>query len=197
LKKGKIAFFVTGNADKYQEARIILSEPGISAAMLHLEISEIQADDIDRIAEASALEGAKKSKMPIFVEDAGLFIEALNGFPGPYSSYVYRTLGNQGILKLLKDVAKRNAYFFSVVAFCDSGKPYSLRCFNGKVNGRIALKERGRQGFGFDPIFEPSTKPTLTFAQMTPREKNKYSHRAKALRKFAAWYIQKHAKLNL
>ena len=188
MKKGKVAYFVTGNIHKFREASAVLSEFNISTAMLNLETTEIQSDNIDEIAEASVLEAGQKSNMPVFVEDAGLFIKALSGFQGPYSSYVYRTLGCQGILKLMKDVAKRDAYFYSSVAFCDSGNPHSLKCFSGKVDGKITLRARGIRGFGFDPIFEPSAEPSRTLAEMTLHKKNQYSHRARALRKFAAWY---------
>jgi len=188
LKKGRIAYFVTGNIHKFREASAVLSEFNLSTAMLNLETTEIQSDNIDEIAEASALEASQESSMPVFVEDAGLFINALNGFPGPYSSYIYRTLGCQGILKLMKDVAKRDAYFYSSVAFCDSGKSHSIKSFSGKVDGKITLRARGIRGFGFDPIFEPSSEPSRTLAEMSLRKKNQYSHRAVALRKFAAWY---------
>jgi len=188
LKKGRIAYFVTGNMQKFREARAVLSEFNISIAILNLEAKEIQSDNIDEIAKASALEAGRKSNMPVFVEDAGLFINTLNGFPGPYSSYVYRTLGCPGILKLMKEAAERDAYFYSSVAFCDSDKSNSLKCFSGEVDGKITLRERGIRGFGFDPIFEPSSEPSRTFAEMTLCEKNKYSHRARALRKFAGWY---------
>jgi len=197
LKKGKIAFFVTGNVHKFHEARAVLSEFNISTAMLNLETTEIQADNIDLIAKASAFEAAQKSNMPIFVEDAGLFINSIQGFPGPYSSYAYRTLGTQGILKLMKGVNRRNAYFYSSLAFCDSGKPNSLKSFSSKVDGRIALRERGVKGFGFDPIFEPSAEPSRTFSEMTQQEKNKYSHRGKSLRKFGTWYRRGFARLRL
>jgi len=194
LKKGKIAFFVTGNVHKFHEARAVLSEFNISTAMLNQKTTEIQADDVDAIAKTSALEAARKSNMPIFVEDAGLFINALNGFPGPYSSYVYRTLGTEGILKLMKQVTKRDAHFYSAVAFCDSGKLNSLTYFSGRVDGNITLGERGTHGFGFDPIFAPSAEPNTTFAQMIQQEKSKHSHRAKALRKFAAWYKENYVR---
>lgn len=190
MKKGKIAFFVTGNAHKFHEAQAVLSQFGISTAMLNLETTEIQADSVEVIAQRSALEAATQSRMPVFVEDAGLFIRALNGFPGPYSSYVYRTLDTRGILKLMENRRKRDAYFYSAVVFCDSGKPGSLKCFTGKADGKIVLKERGKNGFGFDPIFESSAEAGKTFAEMTQDEKNQYSHRAKAMRKFAAWYLR-------
>jgi XTP/dITP diphosphohydrolase len=197
LKKGRIAFFVTGNVHKFHEARAVLKEYGISTAMLDLETNEIQADEIDAIARASALEAATKSAMPVFVEDAGLFIIALNGFPGPYSSYVYRTLGNKGILKLMKNTDQRDACFHSVVAFCDPAESYSLKCFSGKVKGRVTFEERGKRGFGFDPVFKPEAELGRTFAEMTQQEKNKYSHRALALARFGEWYLRRHAQSRL
>ncbi len=197
MKKGKVALFVTGNVHKFNEARDVLKEFGISTAMLNLDTAEIQADDIDAIAKTSAIEAAKKSGMPIFVEDAGLFVDALKGFPGPYSSYVYRTLGTRGILKLMKDTIQRDAHFYSAVAFSDSSKASSIKCFIGKVKGKIALKEQGKMGFGFDPIFAPSDEPDKTFAEITQQEKNKCSHRAKALRKFGSWYTKHYARSDL
>jgi XTP/dITP diphosphohydrolase len=197
LKKGKVAFFVTGNIHKFQEARDVLKEFGISTAMLNIDTTEIQADDINAIAKTSAIEAAEKARMPIFVEDAGLFIDALKGFPGPYSSYIYRTLGNRGILKLMKNASNRDAHFYSAVVFSDSGKTDSVKCFIGTVKGRITLEEQGKMGFGFDPIFAPSDEPDKTFAEMTQQEKNKHSHRAQALRKFSSWYIEHHAHSDL
>ena len=186
--RGRVAFFVTGNIHKFLEARLLLAEYGVAAAaLLKLKTYEIQDDNIENIAKASALEVAEKCKLPIIVEDAGLFIEALGGFPGPYSSYVYRTIGASGILRLMNGVENRDAYFHSVVAFCDSGK--SVKCFNGRTMGRIAQRERGGSGFGFDPIFEPLNEDDKTFAEMTIEEKNRHSHRAKAFRKFAEWYV--------
>ena len=197
MKKGRIAFFVTGNVHKFHEARTVLSEFNISVAMLNMKTTEIQTDNIDLIAKTSAFEAAQKSNMPIFVEDAGLFINSLKGFPGPYSSYAYRTIGTQGILRLLEKVKKRDAYFYSSVVFCDSGKPTSVKHFSGKVDGKIALRKRGTRGFGFDPIFKPSTETSRTFAQMTQQEKNKHSHRAKALRKFGTWYRRDYTRSRL
>lgn len=154
--------------------------------MIKVKTMEIQDDDIERIAMVSALSIVREVNLPIIVEDAGLFIEALNGFPGPYSSYVYRTIGVNGILKLMSNVENRRAYFKSAVAFCDPGG--ELKCFQGVVYGKIAREARGSGGFGFDPIFKPDEEPTRTFSEMSIEEKNKFSHRAKALRKFAEWY---------
>lgn len=189
MKKGKnVAFFVTGNIHKFHEARSVLSEHNIAVAMLNLDTVEIQADKIKTIAKASASDAARKCGLPVFVEDAGLFVKALKGFPGPYSNYVYRTIGTKGILKLMETMSRRDAYFHSVIAFCNPYEEKEPLCFEGRVQGGLSYEERGKQGFGFDPIFEPHTGNGETFAQMTTEEKNKYSHRAHALQKFATWY---------
>jgi len=183
---GRLVFFVTGNVHKFNEARRVLAEYNVAAAMLRLKASEIQDDDPENIAKACALDAANRSNLPVIVEDAGLFIDALNGFPGPYSNYVYRTIGNEGILKLLENHENRRAHFRSVVVFCSPDG--TLRCFHGVVEGNIIKKLRGSSGFGFDPIFQPLEKHEKTFGEMTAEEKNRISHRARALRKFAEWY---------
>ncbi|MEM0332314.1 MAG: non-canonical purine NTP pyrophosphatase, partial [Archaeoglobaceae archaeon] len=110
----------------------------------------------------------------------GLFIEALKGFPGVYSSYVFKTIGNEGILKLMDGITNRRAYFKAVLAYWD-GK--EIHIFEGKVEGEIATEIRGSGGFGFDPIFLYNKK---TFAEMGD-EKNEVSHRRRVLEKFFTW----------
>lgn len=186
----KVIFFVTGNVHKFTEARLVLSEFGLSTVMLNVDTVEIQADKIENVAKMSAIEAVKKCCLPVIVEDAGLFIKALRGFPGPYSSYVFRTIGLDGVLKLMKNVKERNAFFASVVAFSGPNRK-SPECFLGKTDGRIAEQVKGHQGFGFDPIFLPQGGKGKTFAEMSLDEKNTLSHRAKALRGFAEWYVVK------
>jgi XTP/dITP diphosphohydrolase len=184
--RGKVAYFVTSNLHKFQEARRILSEYKIATAKLKVDAIEIQDDSTENIAKYSAQDAVKNCGLPLFVEDAGLFIEALKGFPGPYSKYVYNTVGLKGILKLMKNVENRNAHFLSVVAFATPEEQPT--CFIGKVEGTISLQEQGTKGFGYDPIFVPLEGDGRTFAEMATEEKNMYSHRGKALRKFAEWY---------
>jgi XTP/dITP diphosphohydrolase len=184
--RGKVAYFVTSNVHKFQEARRVLSEYKIATAKLKVGAIEIQDYNLENIAKFSALDAVKNCGLPIFVEDAGLFVEALNGFPGAYSAYVYRTVGTKGILKLMKNIKNRDAYFQSVIAF--SSPEEQPICFRGKVKGKISSQERGTSGFGYDPIFVPSKGDGRTFAEMSTAQKNEYSHRAEALRKFAEWY---------
>lgn len=184
--KGKVAYFVTSNIHKFQEARNILSEYKIATAKLKVEAIEIQDDNLENIAKYSVQDAVRNCGLPVFVEDAGLFIEALDGFPGPYSKYVYNTIGLKGVLKLMKNIENRSAYFLSAVAF---GSPDEQPvCFVGKVQGKISLEMQGTSGFGYDPIFIPSEGDGRTFGEMAATEKNAYSHRGEALRKFAEWY---------
>jgi XTP/dITP diphosphohydrolase len=186
ISYGRLVFFVTGNLHKFNEARNVLAEFNIATAMLKVKVSEIQDEDIENIAKVGAMEAAQRSNLPVIVEDAGLFIETLNGFPGPYSKYVLHTIGMEGILNLLKNHQNRKAYFKSAVAF--SSPEGEVRCFVGVVEGRITEEIRGNGGFGFDPIFEPNEKPGKTFGEMSVDDKNSISHRSRALRKFVEWY---------
>lgn len=187
--KGKVVFFATNNVNKFNEARHILSQHEIAVGMLRVKALEIQSDNLSDIAQASVIDAFRRCHLPVIVEDAGLFINALNGFAGPYAAYVYKTIGNEGLLKLMKGIDERKATFKSVVAYCDS-QPCSPTCFEGEVIGKITTEERrgnDKGGFGFDPIFQPDGS-AKTFAEMTIEEKNGFSHRAKAINKFARWY---------
>ena len=190
IPKRKVVFFATGNINKFNEARSILGEYGIAVGMLRLKGDEIQSDSLKEIAETSVKNAYQRCRLPIFVEDAGLFIEALDGFPGPYAAYVYKTIHNSGILKLMENTSDRHAKFQSVIAYCDNQTLCEPVSFEGEVKGEITLAERkkqGKSGFGFDPIFQPAGSQE-TFAEMTITEKNGYSHRAHAIRQFAEWY---------
>lgn len=187
--KGRVVFFATNNINKFNEARGVLAEYKIAVGMLRVKSLEIQSDDPEEIAKTSVLDAFEKCHLPIIVEDAGLFVAALNGFPGPYAASAYKTIGNKGLLKLMENIENREATFQSVIAYHSSELKSPIR-FKGEATGEITKKEREAKrtpNFGFDPIFKPANS-NETFAEMTTAEKNKYSHRAQALRKFAEWY---------
>jgi len=189
LLEGRVVFFATNNVHKFQEAQLILRKHRIAVGMLRLKSLEIQSESLEEIAACSVRDAFRRCRLPLIVEDAGLFVDELNGFPGPYAAYAYKTLGNEGLLRLLKDRRNRAAKFRSVVAFL-SGGLRSPVCFEGEVQGEIAKEQKmGKRtsGFGFDPVFIPSGA-NKTFAEMSMEEKNEHSHRATALQKFARWY---------
>jgi XTP/dITP diphosphohydrolase len=167
---------VTGNKGKVKEIQAML--PDVSLEIYDSGYPEIQADRLEEVVSFGAEWLSKRIEPPFLLDDSGLFIESLGGFPGVYSSYVFRTIGNVGILKLLEGKA-RNATFSTVLGYYDG----SLHIFKGECNGKIAESPRGTQGFGFDPVFIPEGSEK-TFAEMTVEEKNRYSHRSMAMRKF-------------
>lgn len=178
---------VTGNRHKFLEASTILAEYGVRAVQDRRGKVEIQSDSLEEVVRY-ALHLFSPENEPIVVEDAGLFIDSLRGFPGPYSSFVYRTIGVKGVLKLMKGVKDRRARFVSAVGtLTPSGE---IMVFTGISHGSIAMEPRGSMGFGFDPIFVPEGCER-TFAEMGVEEKNAFSHRAKAFKKLAEWLTGK------
>lgn len=181
--------FVTTNAGKFEEMRRELRGI-VSLKQLPIPYPEIQSDDLEEIASFGAKFCSRMLGKDVIVEDSGLFIDSLNGFPGPYSSYVFHKIGCDGILKLMDGIKERGAEFRSVIAFCTPhGEPIT---FSGRVRGRIATERRGEKGFGFDPIFLYRGR---TFAEMSVEEKNAVSHRGRAARKLRKW-LQKRRQNN-
>ncbi len=172
--------FVTGNDGKVREATALLEAP---IEQVDYDYAEPQAARLEPIAIAGAVEAHEHvpGDDPVIVEDAGLFIDALAGFPGPYAAFVEDTLGIERVAELVADTTDRSAHFESVVAYAD-GK--SVRTFTGRVDGDI-VRPRGTGGFGYDPIFEVDGR---TFAERSTAEKNRLSHRARALEAFVDWY---------
>ncbi len=179
--------FATGNQHKFTEAKAILEKSGIELQQYPHRPPELQADSLDVIAQNGCEQLLRKLQQPVFVEDAGLFIDHLKGFPGPFSSYVLRTLGNSGILTLMNGVTNRSACFRSAIAFASPTQPCLI--FIGETFGQISESIRGTE-WGFDPIFCPIEGKGKTYAEMDVKEKNQISHRAKALTALADWLLK-------
>ena len=182
--------FATGNENKASEASSILTPLGYEVKILNInginpELIEPQADDIEEVAISKieqALDFVKGSELegiPILVEDSGLFIESLGGFPGPYSSYVERKIGLSGILKLMVQESDRRAEYRAVSIISDGRSNFVGK---GVSTGVISIEEIGNMGFGYDPIFIPNGGDGRTCGEMTYEEKSLISHRAKALK---------------
>jgi XTP/dITP diphosphohydrolase len=175
-------YFLSTNTNKYTEIHPILRKYKIAVKFLNVKLREIQGESLTQIAAEKSKDAFKLVSKPVIVEDDGLVIRGLNGFPGSYSSFVFRTIGNSGILKLLSNSRDRSASFVSVFAYYDGNK---RRHFLGKTDGKISSKLAG-SGWGYDPIFIPSGSE-LSFGQLKDK-KTKLSHRTKAVTAFAKWY---------
>lgn len=171
--------FVTTNEGKVEEARQYLG----SVEQFDYDYVEIQSDDLTEIAARGAQDAFEHAGEPVIVDDTGLFVDALGGFPGPYSAYVEGTLGVERLWQVVEREENRRAYFRGIIAYADAE---TVETFEGMVRGRI-VAPRGEGGFGYDPIFEHNGQ---TLAEMTTEEKNAISHRGRALAKFAEWHAE-------
>ena len=186
-------WFMTGNRGKVAEAKHALQPLGFDVVQLQVEgveISEPQADDLEEIARSKIQQAILHLPSPddaLLVEDAGLFVDALDGFPGVYSAYALKTIGFNGLLNLLQDTTQRTGSFHAVAALWLDGKIHFSR---GICQGEIAMQASGNDGFGFDPVFIPHSiqykgvaysTDGKTFADVDMMEKEKFSHRRKAL----------------
>lgn len=206
-------WFLTGNAGKLVEATEHLSHLGYVVKQLVVEgnqLYEPQAETLEIVAKSKISQALQhlpdefaKDDM-ILVEDAGLFVSALDGFPGIYSSYVHSTIGNLGIIRLLNHLetedtvssaSLRAAHFKAVAAIWRDGE---ILIGEGICPGHIALEPMGGSGFGFDPIFIPydldkefqplsagnygeHSTHGKTFGGVDLATKIKFSHRTRAL----------------
>jgi XTP/dITP diphosphohydrolase len=183
--KEKTIYFVTGNKKKFAEVLQFFKDKHIEWILKHMDIKtfEIQTDSIMEVAKYKLKSVKEKINTSFFVEDAGFFVDIpLDGFPGVYSSYVLRTIGNEGILKLISDFSRSRAHFSAVIALYFKPNENTFY-FEGVVKGRVSKAIRGTSGFGFDPIFIPDSIPNKTFAELSIEEKNRISHRGIALKK--------------
>jgi len=150
--------FVTGNKHKLEEVQKALPDFTISGEKI--DLPEIQGWDVENIVRMKVLEACRQLQCPVIVDDTSVYIEAFNGFPGPYAADWQKVVGNERTLQLLRGFKKRNASMVCRAAYCEPGQEPVI--FEGKVEGFIATQIRGKEGFGFDPIFIPERSKKTT-----------------------------------
>jgi len=166
---------ITSAPHKIREINEIL---GTKHKVTTRDIPEIQSLNLDKVIKAKVKNAYTIFKKPVLVEDISFELTGLNGLPGTFVKFFIQTLGAEGVAKLIK--GKNNeAKAIAAVAIYD-GK--NLKIFKSEIRGKVISKIRGENGFGFDGLFIPNGS-TKTFAQMAIADKNKVSHRGKALNK--------------
>lgn len=183
----KVIKFVTGNEYKFREARDVMESYRVELSWIPLPIEEIQSNSLEEVVISKVLSAVRIVKPPFIVEDTGLFIEALNGFPGPFASYAFEKLGLDNILKLMYGIENRKAVFIAIGALVFEENIFKI--FRGEISGEIFHEKLGDQGFGYDPIFKPYGQKN-TLAQLSVNEKNKISHRGKLFREIGEYIIK-------
>jgi inosine triphosphate pyrophosphatase len=150
--------------------------PNIEINKVSVNIPELQGEP-EEIAKLKLMEALKQSKGPLLVEDTSLCFNALKGLPGPYIKDFLEKLGHDGLNKLIENQEDKSAYAQCIFGL---GKNKSnFKIFVGKTNGKIVPK-RGEGNFGWDKVFQPDGHDQ-TYAEMSSEEKNKISHRYKAI----------------
>ena len=175
---------VTQNKHKLAELRPLFEMFNVTFETTDIEKHEIRSNDVKAVALEAAKHAYAIHKKPVVLDDTGLYINALSGFPGAYAGYVLGTIGKEGILRLMHGIENRDAKFVTAVGFKDNTES---KTFVGEMQGRIGEFIAGEQGFGYDPIFIPSGL-SVTNAELSLSEKVEISHRSKAFRKFLEWY---------
>ena len=171
--------FISGNTHKVRECERLL---GMTLAHESLALDEIQSIDPLPVVEHKARLAYATLKRPVLVEDTGLAFAAWNGLPGAFIKWFLGSLGPEGLCRMMRAETNRTATATTLLGYCDGER---LRTFAGTVQGAIPDQPRGREGFGWDAIFQPEAS-ALTFAEMSATEKDRFSMRRKALEAFRA-----------
>lgn len=186
----KEILFASHNAGKITEIKQMLAPFGISVkTAADMDLPDVEETGTT-FAENSLLKSqtiAKATGLPCLADDSGLCVDALNGAPGVFSArYAPDRDFDRGMDKLLAEMAQsgnksRAAHFSCVISLSYPSGEYHL--FEGRVDGQIAMQKMpGADGFGYDPLFVPNGYD-CSFAQMAKAEKNKISHRGRAMQK--------------
>jgi non-canonical purine NTP pyrophosphatase (RdgB/HAM1 family) len=164
---------VTSNVNKWREAERIL---GFAVERVALDLDELQAESVGAVALAKARAAYEKLSRPVIVEDAGVELVGLGGFPGPFIKYWEKLGGLDSICRAADGLGDRRVRAVCALGICSER---GSEVVEGAVDGTLAAAPRGKSGFGWDAIFIPEGE-ARTFGEMTAAEKDARSHRRKA-----------------
>jgi XTP/dITP diphosphohydrolase len=180
--------YVTTNNGKFQDIAVFLkSNPDLPIELIQspIETTEVQSDNQEEITRQKALEAFSIVKTPLLVEDAGIFFEKYNNFPGTFSKWVFKSLGRENIIKLFTPGDR--AYFQLTLCYIES--PESLHFFKGTCHGTlITPPEKINVALPYQTFFVPDGS-TKTYQQLSDDlEKEPFAFRVKALKEFLEWF---------
>uniref|UniRef100_A0A8D0HDV8 Inosine triphosphate pyrophosphatase n=1 Tax=Sphenodon punctatus TaxID=8508 RepID=A0A8D0HDV8_SPHPU len=182
------AVFVTGNAKKLEEVSQILGDTfPYKLIARKIDLPEYQGEP-DEISIQKCREAATQVQGPVIVEDTCLCFNALGGLPGPYIKWFLEKLKPEGLYKLLAGFEDKSAYAICTFAFSTGSPEDPVKLFKGQTYGRI-VEPRGPRDFGWDPCFQPEGYDQ-TYAELPKTVKNSISHRSRALKELASYFIQ-------
>ena len=168
-------YFITGNKNKYEEAKQIIPE----IKQIDMDLNEIQEIDPHKIIKQKIIEALKYTQKEVIVEDTSLYLDGLKGLPGPLIKWFMQTLGNKGIADLAEKTGNVNCEAKTIIGYAKTIE--QIKFFEGITKGKI-VQPKGSTDFGWDQIFQPEGH-NKTYAEITQKEKNKISMRKKAFEK--------------
>lgn len=169
---------VTGNRDKIAEAERILGRP---VEAVELDLPEIQGLDLLAVLRAKGEEAWRRVGRPLVVEETGLGLDALGGFPGPLVKWMLAAVGPEGLARTAIALGDPGAGAHCALLYRDAAGTVVAE---GRDRGRLVLPPRGAGGFGWDPVFQPEGSE-LTYGELGGAEKDARGHRGRAWRALA------------
>ena len=163
----KVVYLVTGNQRKVQITKNSLAKYGYEVEQLKMETPEIQSADTEEVAKYSVKFAAEAANKAVIKNDVGMFIEALNGFPGPFVKFINKWFTAEKLVETYRDEANRKAYFIDALGYCEPGK--EPMCFIAKTYGTLIDTPRGDNGVMVDSLFVPDGY-NKTIAELTDEE---------------------------
>lgn len=182
---------VTGNKGKLAEVQAILAGSAIIDAH-RIDLPELQGECAVVITREKAKTAFEILKVPVVIEDTSLCFDALGGLPGPYIKWFKERIGNDGLVKMLSAFDDKTAHAQCIFALCEGPRDEDTHVFVGTCRG-VIVPQSGDRGFGWDPIFLPDEGGGKTFADMEAAEKNRISHRSRALALLRTFFSERHA----
>jgi len=180
--------FVTGNAKKLEEFVAILGNNFPYKVIANpLDLPEYQGTP-EEVVREKCREASRNVSGPVLVEDTCLCFNALGGLPGPYIKWFLKSLGADGLPRMISDWEDKGAAALCMFGYCE-GEGKDIHVFEGRTEGNIVTPPRGKRDFGWDPIFQPAGFQE-TYAEMDAVVKNEISHRGKALHKLKEFFSQ-------
>jgi len=173
------ATLVTGNRNKLREAREIC---GQELASHELDLPEIQSLDLREVLQVKGEEAWRRLDRPVIVEDTGLALTGMNGFPGPLVKWMLDAVGPQGIARHAIATGDPSVAAVCGLVYRDGDREVIVK---GVTQGVLVLPARGTEGFGWDPVFQPEGSDR-TYGELTSAEKIEIGHRGRAWRALVA-----------
>ncbi|MFB6145537.1 MAG: non-canonical purine NTP pyrophosphatase [Candidatus Nanohaloarchaea archaeon] len=185
-------FVATGNTGKIEEMKPLFDEKGIELVQIQVDISEIQATDVEDVAERKVRDSRREAldeeiideNDTLIVEDTGFFIEAIGGFPGAQAAVFDKTAGAGKLLNLIEDEEETEAYFKTAIGVFHDG---AVEVFTGKMAGRVPREKQGESHphLPYNSYFIPEDAEN-SLAEDQDLKNNEF-HRTRAVRKFLGW----------